>query len=744
MGTSVTLSSPLQGLLGDKTVLTLGEQYGAHTVGDLLRIYPRRYARNGVPLGDEQAEPGDHITVVANITRADLVPMKNRRGSFLKLTLQADRQRLEATFFNPQKLRHVLKPGLRMMFSGTVSFFRGTMQLTHPSYVELRGAGEDARVRGSGQLAELARAQQKSAGVVDEDVFARDIIPIYDSTREIQSWEVWTAIRVVLNQLGEIADPMPESVRQTRGMVSLDTALRAVHLPDRPSDYDTARDRLRFDEALTMQLVLAQQRSDESRRAAPPMPPRSGGIAAAFEEQLPFVLTAGQKAAGSKISERLAATHPMNVLLQGEVGSGKTIVALRAMLQAVDAGFQCAMLAPTEVLATQHYRSLRNMLGALGQGGELGSAPNSTAVALLTGSMNTAQRKKSLLSVVSGDAGIVIGTHALIQDSVDFFNLGLVIIDEQHRFGVEQRDHLRSKAREGLTPHMLVMTATPIPRTIAMTVFGALDVVTLRELPRGRSPIASSVLALGVSRRWLPRVWERISEEVDRGRQAYVVCSRIGDDDSSPPGGKEGPETTSVVDMFEHLEQGPLSHLRLGLLHGRLAADEKDYTMREFSAGNIDVLVCTTVIEVGVDVPNATVMVIADADRFGVSQLHQLRGRVGRGEHAGLCILMSEAPEGSAALSRLGEVAEITDGFRLAELDLRTRREGDILGAAQSGTRTSLRLLSLLEHGEVISAARDLAEELVSDDRDLTSHPGLAELVRAATSVANIDYLEKA
>ncbi|WP_278312747.1 ATP-dependent DNA helicase RecG [Lolliginicoccus levis] len=741
--TKLGLESRLDGVLAPAAVAALAENFEIHTVGDLLRAYPRRYARNGVPIGDEQAEPGDHITVVASIARADLIPMRNRKGSFLKLTLQADRQKLEATFFNPQKLRHVLKPGLRMMFSGTVKYFRGTMQLTHPSYVELRATKDGTTVHGSGQLAQMARAQQQSEGTLTEDAFARDIIPIYDSTRAMQSWEIWSCIRIVLDQLAPIEDPLPRDLLEARGMVGLETALRAVHLPSTPADHDTARDRLRFDEALVMQLVLARQRHAEAARTAPALPPRADGIGAAFDQRLPFALTEGQATAGQRISERLAQPHPMNVLLQGEVGSGKTLVALRAMLQAIDAGHQCALLAPTEVLATQHYRSLRAMLGELGNGGELGSSASATRITLLTGSMTTSQRKAALLATVTGDAGIIIGTHALIQDTVEFFDLGLVVIDEQHRFGVEQRDQLRGRGRDGNTPHTLVMTATPIPRTIAMTAFGALDVITLHGLPRGRSPISTSVLALGVSRKWLPRVWQRITEEVEQGRQAYIVCSRIGDDAAAPTA-KEGPETTPVLDMHEHLATGPLSGLRVGLLHGRLPADEKDHTMREFAAGEIDVLVCTTVIEVGVDVPNATVMVIVDADRFGISQLHQLRGRIGRGQHAGLCILMSEVPEGSPALQRLQSVAATTNGFELAELDLQARREGNILGVAQSGTRTSLRLLSLLDHAETISAARELAEDIIARDPALTDHPGLARMIAAATTTSSIDYLDKA
>ncbi|MCW4354519.1 ATP-dependent DNA helicase RecG [Hoyosella sp. YIM 151337] len=757
---ALSLTDALDGVLGAAVSARLRDEFGISTVAHLLQHYPRRYAHSGMPLGDEQAEPGDHITVVATIARADEIPMRApKKGTFIKLSLRAGTQPLEATFFNPKRLRHVMKTGKRMMFSGTVSYFRGTMQLTHPSYLELRGPGEDGSVRGSGQLAELARAAQQSDAALEADL-SRELIPIYPSTKNIQSWEIWSCIRIVLDQLPALAENLPAEVIERNALCSYDQAIRGIHLPETEADYRNAQDRLRFDEALLMQLFLAQQRATEARRSAPKMAPARDGIAARFEERLPFTLTDGQRAAGETIADRLSAPAPMNVLLQGEVGSGKTIVALRAMLQAIDAGFQCALLAPTEVLATQHYRSLQTMLGPLGQGGELGADDHATGVVLLTGSMTAAQRKRALLSIVTGDAGIVIGTHALIQDGVDFFNLGLVVVDEQHRFGVEQRDHLRGKAREGITPHMLVMTATPIPRTIAMTVFGALEVVTLRELPRGRSPIASKVLALSASRKWLPRVWERIVEDVAQGRQAYVVCARIGDEEPDGAGAKNSPAAknkskaakkqgseeprpaTAVVDMYEYLTTGPLAQLRVELLHGRLPADEKDRVMRGFSDGQTDVLVCTTVIEVGVDVPNATVMVIVDADRFGVSQLHQLRGRVGRGAHAGLCILLSEAAEASPALARLAAVAETTDGFRLAELDLQQRREGDVLGAAQSGARSSLKLLSLLDHGDVIEQARNVAEKMVAEDPDLSDAPELAALVGSLGAGSGIDYLD--
>jgi len=440
----------------------------------------------------------------------------------------------------------------------------------------------------------------------------------------------------------------------------------------------------------------------------------------------------------------------MNRLLQGEVGSGKTIVALRAMLQVVDAGRQAALLAPTEVLATQHARSLAQMLGDLAQAGELGGADQATRIALLTGSLTAAQRKQALLDVVSGAAGIVVGTHALIQDKVEFADLGLVVVDEQHRFGVEQRDALRTRAGENASPHVLVMTATPIPRTVAMTVYGDLETSSLRELPAGRSPINTAVVPVAEKPAWLDRAWQRLREEVAAGHQAYVVCPRIGETDEQAElealdkddgTGRRPP--LAVLDVAAELAEGPLKGLRLAILHGRLPTDEKDAVMRAFAAGEVDVLVATTVVEVGVDVPNATAMVIMDADRFGVSQLHQLRGRVGRGTAAGVCLLVTEALSGTATRDRLDAVTSTLDGFELAQVDLEMRREGDILGATQSGKQSQLKLLSLLRDADVITEARQVAQRIVAESPDLGTYPGLARMVASLVSDSRAEFLEK-
>ncbi|GAB2637705.1 ATP-dependent DNA helicase RecG [Nocardia goodfellowii] len=753
-----TLGDRLDHVLGVKAAEKLGEAFDMNTVEDLLRHYPLRYATQGQPLTENEPEDGAHITVVGRIAKTELKPMRNRRGSLLKVQLDTGAGKpVEVTFFNGDKVKYVVKEGLRAMMSGTVSYWRpGSWNLSHPGYLILPEAEDDSvgtftKVRGGGDLRGLAESA-KGAGGVDVSFMEREFIPVYPATAKVQSWDLLACVRQVLEQLDPIDDPLPEEVRRDRALMAVSDALRLIHLPERKTDIDQAKERLRFDEALALQLVLAERRHEISGRTARPCPPRADGIAAAFEKKLPFELTAGQRQVIAEISDDLSRVQPMHRLLQGEVGSGKTIVALHAMLQVVDAGQQCALLAPTEVLAAQHYRSLRNMLGELGTAGELGAAEQATKVVLVTGSMSAPAKKAALLDAVTGEAGIVIGTHALIQDAVEFFDLGMVIVDEQHRFGVEQRDALRAKAKKGVSPHLLVMTATPIPRTIAMTTLGDLETSTLTELPRGRSPITSKVVPRKQHPAWVDRAWERILEEVEAGRQAYVVCSRIGDDEESGSGKgkkgkkdeeKEAPTTAAALDVFDSLRTGPLSKVRVGLLHGRLPSDEKDQVMRDFNAGDIDVLVCTTVVEVGVDVPNATVMVIVDADRFGVSQLHQLRGRIGRGKHAGLCLLITDASPGGSAMTRLEAVAGTTDGFELSVLDLRQRREGDVLGAAQSGTARSLRLLSLLDDLEVITAAQDLARELVEADPGLKNHPGLAGMMSAAVDAERLEYLAK-
>ena len=572
-------------------------------------------------------------------------------------------------------------------------------------------------------------------------IFEREFFPIYPASAKVQSWDIYACVRQVLDVLDPIEDPLPEFVVRQRNLINEDDALRAIHLAENQAERERAQERLTFDEAAGLQWALVARRYGELSESGPAAPRKDDGLVAALLGQLPFELTNGQREVLDVLSTELAATRPMNRMLQGEVGSGKTIVSVLAMLQMIDAGYQCALLAPTEVLAAQHARSIRDVLGPLAMAGQLGGAEGATRVALLTGSMSPQQKRQVRDEVAAGEAGIVIGTHALLQDAVEFQRLGMVVVDEQHRFGVEQRDRLRAKAPAGLTPHLLVMTATPIPRTVALTVYGDLETSTLRELPRGRQPITTNTIFVKQKPAWLNRAWQRIIEEVRAGRQAYVVASRIDESDAAGNEETGGPPATTVLELFEHLRHGPLSGLRLGLMHGRLPADEKDAVMAAFRAGQIDVLVCTTVIEVGVDVPNATVMFVMDADRFGISQLHQLRGRIGRGQHPSLCLLATKLPEGSKAGERLKAVAGTLDGFKLADLDLKERREGDVLGHSQSGRPITLRFLSLADHQEVIESARALCESVYEEN---PGHPGMAILAAQFTDTDRVEYLDKA
>ena len=739
-----TLTDRLDRVLGAKAAGALDDVFGIRTVGDLLRHYPRKYSQGMTVRGedDELPEEGEHITFVGEIEKAE-VRWTNRspKREYLVVTLRNRRPKVTATFFNAKYLKKQLVEGTRLMLSGEVGYYKSTMQLTHPGHLILNAPS--GRIGGTKSLRTIAATAQTGDGEFDMSVFERDFFPIYPASAKLQSWDIYACVRQVLDVLDPIADPLPESFVAEHDLLSEDAALRAIHIAEKEVERDRARQRLTFDEAVGMQWALARRRHGELAQSGPEAPLRDGGLHAGLLARLPYELTAGQREVLEVIAGELAAPKPMNRLLQGEVGSGKTIVSVLAMLQMVDAGYQCALLAPTEVLAAQHARSIRDVLGPLAMAGQLGGADGATRITLLTGSLSAAQKKQVREEVASGEAGIVIGTHALLQDAVEFHRLGLVVVDEQHRFGVEQRDRLRAKAPEGLTPHLLVMTATPIPRTVALTVFGDLETSTLRELPRGRQPIASNTIFVQEKPQWLQRAWQRVAEEVAAGRQAYVVASRIdeSDKDGASEGDEKGPPPVPVTTLYEHLRHGPLKGLRLGLMHGRLPAEEKDAVMAAFRAGEIDVLVCTTVIEVGVDVPNATVMVVMDADRFGISQLHQLRGRIGRGSHPSLCLLATRMPEDSKAGERLKAVASTLDGFALADLDLAERREGDVLGHSQSGRPGTLRFLSLADHLEVILAARELCDDVYPVN---PNDAGLTVLSEQFTGSDRIDFLDKA
>jgi ATP-dependent DNA helicase RecG len=731
------LHDPLRLVIGDKAAKRLASAFDVHTVGDLLGYYPRRYDKRGELTDLAGLREGDYVTVQAEVAATSVRKMNNRSGSIFEAVVTDGHGKLTLTFFGRGRQdwrQQELHPGVRGLFSGQVSSFRGKRQLTHPEY-ELLGSGSS----------EVRAAE-----------FANELIPVYRASAQMQSWKIADSVRIALDVLDVPDDPLPSDIRRRLQLSGYADALRGIHRPVDEADMHRARARLKWDEAFALQVLLAQRRLAAASYSAIPRPPLPGGLLAEFDDMLPFELTVGQQLAGATFSDDLARDHPMHRLLQGEVGSGKTVIALRAMLQVVDAAGQAVLLAPTEVLAQQHFRSISSLLGPLAMAGQLGGAEHATRLTMLTGSLGAAARRKALLAAASGEAGIIIGTHALLEDRVQFADLGLVVIDEQHRFGVEQRDALRDKAGDG-RPHMLVMTATPIPRTVAMTVFGDLDVSTLTELPAGRAPIATHVVPVAERPHYLARTWERIREEVAGGHQAYVVCPRIGGDGPADPdeslvdGAADDDERDrpsrppiAVLDLAAELAAGPLAGLRLAILHGRLPAEEKEKVMVAFADGMLDVLITTTVIEVGVDVPNAVVMVVMDADRFGVSQLHQLRGRVGRGADPGLCLLVTEAPEAAPARARLDAVAGTLDGFALSRIDLEQRREGDVLGTVQAGRKSSLKLLQLLRDADLIEQARAEAIRLVDADPALADEPGLAEAVRALIDVERTTFLEKA
>ncbi|WP_454112559.1 ATP-dependent DNA helicase RecG [Microbacterium aurum] len=703
----LTLETRLVDALGAATAKLFERAFGMDTVADLLTHYPRRYARRGELTPIDSLPLGEQVTIVAEVRSVSSRSMKQRRGSILEVVISDGAGALVLTFFNQSWRQNDLQVGRQGIFSGKVGVFKGHQQLAHPDYQLF----EDV------DLARLtAEANQNTP------------IPIYPATSTVATWQVQKAVADVLGKLGDVADPLPEEFRLAQGLLDMRTALQRIHAPDFIDQVDAARRTLRMHEAFVLQTALLQQR--QFVRAMSATARRPGALLAAFDESLPFARTPDQIAVGDRISADLAGDWPMNRLVQGEVGSGKTLVALRAMLQVAESGGQSALIAPTEVLAAQHVRSIARMLGPQ-------LAPELMPT-LLTGQLPAAERRKAALRAASGQARIVVGTHALLSASTTFADLGLVVVDEQHRFGVEQRETLRAK---GTAPHVLVLTATPIPRTVAMTVFGDLDVSTIRTMPAGRAGVATHVAPLAEKPAWFARVWERVVEEVAAGHQVFVVCAAIdaeatGKDakdaaDEAPVLEGEQPRTRwGVVQVREMLAQLPAyDALRVETLHGRMPGEQKDAVMQAFARGEIDVLVATTVVEVGVDVPNASTMVILEADRFGVSQLHQLRGRVGRGAVPGLCLLVTEAPAGSPARSRVDAVAATTDGFALAEVDLELRGEGDVLGDAQSGARTSLRLLRVVADADLIALARAAAEQVLDEDPALLRHPGLAAAI---------------
>jgi len=718
--TSFTLDSRLGGAIGGKTASALERAFGMTTVGDLLVHYPRRYARRGELTPISTLPIGEPVTIVAEVRRVNERRMKNRNGSLLEVVISDGNGEMSLTFFNQSWRVRDLKPGRQGIFAGKVGVYRGAQQLTHPDY-ELFEDEDAARLK----AAENAHLP----------------IPIYPATSTVASWQLQKTVELVLDGLGEVPEPLPLEVRAQHDLLDARTALERIHRPQQFDEIDQARATLRMQEAFVLQVALLQQRASVRAMSATRRSP--GALLERFDASLPFPLTPDQVSVGDQIVRDLQGDWPMNRLVQGEVGSGKTLVALRAMLQVAQSGGQSALIAPTEVLAAQHVRSIARMLGPQ-------LAPELMPT-LLTGQLPAAERRKAALRAASGQARIVVGTHALLSQSTTFADLGLVVVDEQHRFGVEQRESLRAK---GSAPHALVLTATPIPRTVAMTVFGDLDVSTIRTMPAGRAAIETFVAPLAERPGWFGRVWERIAEEVGQGRQAFVVCAAIDaealtkDDTADEPAGDtagEAPRTRwGVVQVADLLSRHPsFADIRVQILHGKMPSDEKDAVMQAFARGDVDVLVATTVVEVGVDVPNASTMAILEADRFGVSQLHQLRGRVGRGGVPGLCLLVTEAPQGTPARDRVDAVAATLDGFALAEVDLELRGEGDVLGDAQSGARSSLRLLRVVKDADVIGEARVAAEQVLAEDPALARNPGLAAALEHSVSVAERAALAK-
>ncbi len=717
-----TLDSKLSGVVGDRTAKVFKDLYGYVTVGDLLTHFPRRYLVRGELSNINELVEGDEVTILAEIADVSVRKFSQRKGNILEVIVTDGTAKLSLTFFNQAWREKDLKIGRQGLFAGKVGAFNQKRQLTHPDYEMIRD-GDDVD------------------GAVDS--FAGKYLPLYPSKSKLPSWKIAQSIDLALAALDEIEDSLPKEILERYDYPTLHQALVQIHHPIDLDSAEISRERLTFNEAILLQLLLLKRKDELRKLDAVARPYVSARLLDAFDARLPFELTAGQKSVGSEIQNDLSAAHPMHRLLQGEVGSGKTVIALRAALQVIDNGGQVALLAPTEVLAAQHLRTFTRMLGELGEGGTLGSSELSTSVVLLTGSQNAASRREALSAIKSGQAGLVVGTHALLGESVEFNDLALVIVDEQHRFGVEQRDALKAKA--SVTPHLLVMTATPIPRTVAMTVFGDLDVSTLREMPLGRSEITTHLVPVSEKPHYLDRTWQRVREEVEQGHQVYIVAPRItaGVSEDAEFEFLEGENTsvTAVEELGPELQSGALAGLRIAPLHGRQSAEVKDETMKAFAAGEIDVLISTTVIEVGVDVANATLMVIMDADRFGVSQLHQLRGRVGRGTSPGLCLLVTRALGDTPARARLDAVASTTDGFELSRIDLEARREGDVLGTAQSGSRSHLRLLRVLRDEKLIEVARDEALTIINSG--LSSYPLLAaELAQLELDTAT-DFIDK-
>ena len=724
------LSTGLTKIVGDRTAQVLEKSFGLTTINELLRHYPRRYVVRGELTDISTLVAEDEVTILAQI---EAVKLRRANGkNILEVVVTDGSANLSLTFFNQAWREKDLKSGKVGLFAGKVGVFKGRRQLSHPDY-QLIPDGDDV-----------------DAAVAE---FAGKYLPVYPATAKLPSWKIMQCMRLALETLEDLPEYLPNEIIQQFQYPTLKKAFADIHQPPNLESAEKARARLTFDEALLLQLLLGQRRNQISKLSTKARTPNNSKLVIEFEKNLPFKYTAGQVLVNEEIERDLSNKFPMHRLLQGEVGSGKTVVALRAMLSVVDSGGQVALLAPTEVLAQQHYRTITKLLGKLAMAGTLEGGEIGTTVELLTGSLAIAEKTSIHAKLASGQIGIVIGTHALISDGVEFKDLGLVVVDEQHRFGVEQRDALRVKAK--YPPHILVMTATPIPRTVAMTVFGDLDISTLKELPSGRAAITTHVIPVLEKPHYLERAWQRVKEEVGKGFQVYIVAPRIENPNKKLTEreilaaqllGEEfldNNEMTAVQELAPQLASGALAGLKISVLHGKQSSEVKEQTMSAFASGQIQVLIATTVIEVGVDVPNASMMVIMDADRFGVSQLHQLRGRVGRGSAPGLCLLVSNAPEDSPSMQRLSAVAATLDGFELARIDLEQRKEGDVLGRSQSGGRSHLRLLKVLRDENLIDQARVVATKLLQNDPGLMNLPELKGEVEKLKEDESAKFMDK-
>lgn len=702
------LDTPLSLRLPAPTARKLAKA-GFETVEDLLLCAPRRYYHWGALTPMSMLHEGEDVTILAQVARANLVANRSRQGVRLEVQLTDSMTTMNATFFahNEYKLavhQRLLKPGASFLFAGKVGSYRGTLSLVHPSFEGMDDASDSAEER------------------------SQRPIPIYPTSGGITSWIMARSISMILDSLDDesIDDVIPADIREQRKLPNRATALRMLHQPSTDDDYKQAKTTFAFEEAFTLQCILAGRRYGERSLVAPACPLTSSHAVSEFIASLPFTLTDAQSRALKEIDADMNQTVPMQRLLQGDVGSGKTVVALAALIAAVDAGHQGALVAPTEVLAGQHLESMR----ALAQGVMVDGKP--VDIRLLTGSTPPGARREMSALIEAGEPLIVVGTHALFSDSVAFNNLGVVIVDEQHRFGVEQRDTLRTSGG-GRSAHQLVMTATPIPRTVAMTVFGDLEETRMAGMPAGRTPV-QTFLVDSANSVWMERLWTRAHEEIERGGRVYVVCPRIDETDEVTDAEGEGanrPPLASVEKVSQTLRRLPaLGAHRIETLTGRTPPAEKIQIMERFASGESPILVSTTVIEVGVDVKSATMMVIVDAQQFGLAQLHQLRGRVGRSSTPSVTMAVHRSDLNPDSMERLEAFASTTDGFELAEKDVQLRREGDVLGAGQSGRSSHLRFLSVRRDERIISHARSDALRIIEEDPKLMNHPELACALR--------------